>query len=61
MAEPLPPDTHFTALLRRLDELLHEATHLRDEIQAAMSSKTESPFWPDRRHERHPVPTERRK
>lgn len=61
MDETLPPDSDSKALLRRLDDLLHEATRLRDEIQAAMTAHVQSPFWPERRHQRAPVSTDRRK
>jgi hypothetical protein len=36
-------------LLRQLDELLAEATRLRDRIDHAMATKAQAPFWPDRR------------
>lgn len=61
MADSLPPDGQVEALLRRLNELIVEATRLRDDIASAMSRRIESPFWPDRRRERRPFPQERRR
>jgi hypothetical protein len=46
---PLPPDPQVSSLLRQLDELLAEATRLRDRIDHAMTARVEAPFWPDRR------------
>lgn len=60
MAQTLPPDTQLAALLRRLDDLLDEATKLRGQIEKAMNVKTSLPFWPDRRRQRKPVARERR-
>jgi hypothetical protein len=61
VARTLPPDTQFAALLRRLDDLLDEATRLRVQIDHAMKGKQSSPFWPDRRREPKPVSRERRR
>ncbi len=60
MADTLPPDTELAALLRRLDDLLDEATKLRGRIEDAMDVGNASPFWPERRHQREPVARERR-
>jgi len=61
VAETLPPDTELAALLRRLDEILDEATKLRSRVENAMKVSHTSPFWPDRRKQRKPVPSERRR
>ena len=55
VANPLPPDPQVSSLLRQLDELLTEATRLRDRIDHAMTAQVESPFWPDRRRATPPV------
>jgi hypothetical protein len=49
VAKPLPPDPQVSTLLRQLDELLDEATRLRDRIDHAMTAQSTTPFWPDRR------------
>ena len=61
MAETLPPDTELAALLRRLDDLLDEATKLRSRVETAMKVNKTSPFWPERRQQRKPVARERRR
>lgn len=60
MAETLPPDSQVADLLRRLDDLLAEATRLRDDIETAMQARIDSPFWPERRRRRLPITQERR-
>lgn len=61
MAQTLPPDTQLAALLRRLDDLLDEATKLRSQIEKTMNVRKSSAFWPDRRRQRKPVAPERRR
>jgi hypothetical protein len=56
-----PDDPVLATILRRLDELVGEASRLRAEIQDAMTREIESPFWPERRRTRVPVADERRK
>lgn len=61
MSETLPSDPELAALLQRLDDLLDEATKLRSRLESAMKVSKTSPFWPDRRQQRKPVPRERRR
>jgi hypothetical protein len=61
VAQTLPPDTELAALLRRLDDLLDEATKLRGRIEDVMKVNKTSPFWPERRRQPTPVTRERRR
>lgn len=55
-----PPDDHLGALMRRIDELLGEAARLRNEAVTAGRSRSDHPFWPDRRQTNIPHDPDRR-
>ena len=60
MADELSPEERIAALMRRLDDLLGEAAQLRAEVEDAVRTRTDRPFWPDRRRVNIPHDPDRR-
>jgi hypothetical protein len=59
VATTAPPQSPFSEVLRHLDELMAEATHLRERITAALH-REQRPFFPERRCRYEPHKPERR-
>ena len=59
MVVKTPSESPFAAALRQLDDLMSEASYLRQRITAAML-RERYPFFPERRHTHEPYKPDRR-
>jgi len=59
MAIKTPTESPFASALRQLDDLMTEASYLRERITAALH-REHHPFFPERRHSHQHYEPERR-
>jgi hypothetical protein len=59
MVVKTPPESPFASALRQLDDLMTEASYLRERIAAALY-REHHPFFPERRHSHQRYEPERR-